>query len=45
MFANPLLSFALVVLVEAISAVVDYLKTKLMDHINRNNEFGFNQYA
>ena len=45
MFANPLLSLALVIIVEAISAVVDYLKTKLMNHINRNSEFGFNQYA
>lgn len=45
MFAKPLLSFVLVILVEAIGAVVEYLKTKLMDHINHNSDFGFNQYA
>lgn len=40
MFANPLINLVVVVVLEAISAVVEYLKGKL-----RNSEFGFNQYA
>lgn len=44
MINKPLLSLALVILVEAISAVVEYLKSKLMEHIHGGNDYG-HQYA
>lgn len=36
---DSLLSIAIVLLVEAISAVVEYLKNKLMSHLRRNDEY------
>lgn len=33
-------SFLLVLVLEAISAVVEYLKKKLYHHLNRDNPFG-----
>ncbi len=38
MFAKPLLNLVLVVVLEAISAVIEYLKGML-----RNDDYGFNQ--
>ena len=34
-------SFLLVLLIEGICAVANYLKEKLMGHINRGNPYGF----
>jgi len=45
MFKQSILSFALVLLVEAISAVVELLKSKLMSQINRDGDFAYGQYA
>ena len=37
------ISFALVLVLEAVAAVVEYLKKKLYNHLNRDNPFGFNE--
>lgn len=39
MFNQSIFSFALVILVEAISAVVEYLKHRLMRQMNRNEGY------
>lgn len=45
MYKESLLSLALVVLVEAISAVIEYLKHKLMSHLNRNSNNDYGEFA
>lgn len=45
MINKPLLSFLLVLLVEAAGALVEYLKSKLMRHMHREQDFDHDQYA
>lgn len=45
MFKESLWSLVLVVLVEAVSAVVGYLRDRLMSHIGRDQVFGHDAYA
>lgn len=45
MINKSLLSFMLVLLVEAIGALVEYLKSKLVRHLHQDSEFGCSQFA
>lgn len=45
MSKQSLWHFALVVLLEAASAVVEYLRNKLMSHINADSNFAYSQFA
>lgn len=45
MLNKSLLSFMLVLLVEAVGALVEYLKSKLLRHMHLDSDFGQGYYA
>lgn len=45
MLNKSLLSFMLVLLVEAVDALVEYLKSKLLRHMRLDSDFGQDHYA
>ena len=45
MLNKSLLSFMLVLLVEAVGALVEYLKSKLLRHMHLDSDFGQGHYA
>ncbi len=45
MLNKSLLSFMLVMLVEAVGALVEYLKSKLLRHLHQDSDFGQGHYA